>query len=131
MVNRELWCTNIKSTLPIPEATIEQDAEVITKFLEQHPEITAIFALEYNIALLAKRIVENMGHCVPDDISILCFDEPENPSTGFTFTHLKKEEKQIGSKAVTRLLEMAEGEWSITKEYLPASLVKGNSTCIL
>lgn len=130
-VNRELWCTNLKSTLPIPGATIEQDVEVITKHLEKHPEITAIFALEYNIAVLAKRVVESTGRRVPDDISILCFDEPENTLFGFTFTHLRQKEKQIGSKALTRLLDMANGEWSITKEYIPASLIKGNSTCSL
>ncbi|MDQ0200264.1 GntR family transcriptional regulator [Neobacillus ginsengisoli] len=131
MVNRDFWCTKLKSTLSVPGETLEQDVEVITKYLKKHPEITALFALEYHIALLAKRAIENLGRRVPEDISILCFDEPGNTLTGFIFTHLKQEEDQIGSMALTRLLEMVDGEWSYIKEYVPASLVKGNSTCSL
>lgn len=131
VVNRDLWCTKIKSTLPVPGATPEQDVEVITKFLKKHPEITALFALEYHIAVLAKRAMEKLGLRVPEDISILCFDEPGNNITDFIFTHLKQEEEQIGSMAINRLLEMVDGEWSFIKEYVPASLVKGNSTAAL
>lgn len=129
MVNRELWCTEIRSTLPIPEATHEQDIEVIKNHLKKHPNITALFALEYSIAVLAKRGVEESGLCVPDDISILCFDEPKNNITGWTFTHLEQKEEEIGNMAITRLLEMINGECPVRKEHFPASLVKGNSTC--
>jgi DNA-binding LacI/PurR family transcriptional regulator len=130
IVNRDL-CTNIKSTLLVPEATSEQDVEVISKFLKKHPKITVLFAFEYHIAILAKRAIENLGWKVPGDISILCFDEPGNNLSGFTFTHLKQDEVQNASLALTRLLEMTDRDWCYRKEFVSASLVEGNSTCTL
>ncbi|MBO9129433.1 GntR family transcriptional regulator [Bacillus sp. 165] len=129
MVNRQLWCKEIKSTLPFPEATPEQDIEIIKNHLQKYPDITALFALEYKIAVLAKRAVEQAGMRVPEDVSILCFDELKNSVTDWTFTHLKQEEDKIGERAVTRLLDMVNGECSSKKEYYPARLVEGHSTC--
>ncbi|WP_230130029.1 GntR family transcriptional regulator [Bacillus sp. CECT 9360] len=129
MVNRELWCTEIKSTLPLPEATSEQDIELIKKYLKKNPHVTALFALEYQIAELAKRAAQQIGLRVPEDISILCFDEPEHRLSSWTFTHLQQKEKEIGQLAVSKLLEMVNGEKEIEKVYLPADLIVGNSTC--
>ncbi|MFJ5621643.1 GntR family transcriptional regulator [Peribacillus loiseleuriae] len=129
MVNRDLWCTEIKSTSPFPEATAKQDIQLIKQHLEQQPGISAIFALEYSIAVMAKRAAEQIGLRVPEDLSILCFDEPENSLSGWTFTHLQQGEREMGRTAITRLLDMMNGERSIKKVYFPATLVEGNSTC--
>ncbi|KWW18689.1 hypothetical protein AS888_06900 [Peribacillus simplex] len=128
-VNRELWFTEIKSTLPTPEATCEQDIELIKTYLKAHTDITALFTIEYNIAKLAQKAIEQMGLRIPEDISILCFDEPENNWDSLTFTHLQQKAKTIGETAVRRLLEMINGDCSIEKVEFPACLVKGNSTC--
>lgn len=128
-VNRELWCTEIRSTLPIPEATCEEDIELIKTYLKTHTDITALFTIEYKIAMLAQRAVEQIGLRIPEDISILCFDEPDNSWDSWTFTHLQQKEKTIGETAVRRLLEMINGSCSIEKVEFPACLVEGNSTC--
>ncbi|TCP30835.1 DNA-binding LacI/PurR family transcriptional regulator [Scopulibacillus darangshiensis] len=128
IANRELWCTEIKSTLPSPKATIEEDIETIIRHLKKKPKITALFTLEYNIALLAKRAVKQLGLRVPEDMSILCFDGPENDMMGWNFTRLQQDEDTMGRVAITRLLDMNDGKFSIKKERFSAALIEGDST---
>lgn len=133
IVNRKLWCTDLKNSLPARSGTRikpEHDIELIKEHLLAHPEITAIFSLEHNIAVLARRAAEELEIKVPEDLSILCFDAPDNNLSGFAFTHLRQNEQEMGRLAVHAMLEMVNGNFSIQNEYLEAALVKGNSTGI-
>ncbi|MES9760179.1 GntR family transcriptional regulator [Priestia megaterium] len=127
-VNPNLWCTDIKSTLPSKSGTPEQDIEVIKEFLKKNSHITALFTLEYHIAILAKRAVEKLGLYVPKDISILCFDELESDFNGWAFTHLRQKEELIGQTAIKRLMNMINGECTVQKDYFSAELIVANST---
>lgn len=128
MVNRALWCSNLKSTLPTPLATKEEDIEVIKQHIKENSHLTALFALEYRIAVLAKAAIQQLGLRVPEDISILCFDSPEWGELGENLTHLKQNESKLGSLAVQRLLGMYYGEFTIIKDRIPADLIIGSST---
>ncbi|MGG1575598.1 GntR family transcriptional regulator [Fictibacillus sp. NRS-1165] len=131
IVNRQLWCKELRNSIPSPLETRtkpEQDIETIKKHLIQHPEMTALFAIEHNIAVLAKRAAEQLGLRVPEDLSILCFDAHDNNLSGWEFTHLRQNEKEMGRLAVTRLLEMINGHSSIKREFLDVTLVEGDST---
>ncbi|MFD2922999.1 GntR family transcriptional regulator [Halobacillus naozhouensis] len=128
IVNRDLWCSDIKSTLPTPLATKEEDIKVITQHLKNNPHITALFALEYNIAVLAKIAIQQLGFRVPEDISIICFDSPEWNDLQMDFTHLKQNEQELGQLAVKRLLDMHNGEFTIKKDRISAKLITGSST---
>ncbi|WP_163537549.1 LacI family DNA-binding transcriptional regulator [Gracilibacillus sp. YIM 98692] len=127
-VNRDLWCSEIKSTLPIPQATPEEDIEIIKQHIRDNPEMTAIFALEYAIALLVKNAVEQLGMDVPKDISILCFDSPSRTDVVCNFTYIKQNEEELGKTALQRLLGMYQGEAAIKKDRIPAELIIGNTT---
>ncbi len=131
IVNRQLWCSDLKKSLPSSiskDIKPEHDVEIIKKHLQKHPEITAIFALEYNIAVLAKRAAEELGLRVPGNLSILCFDAYDNNLSGWEFTHLRQNEKEMGRLALNRLLEMMNGSSSIKKEFLDVELIEGDST---
>ncbi len=128
IVNRDLWCANIKSTLPTPLATKEEDINVITQHLKNNSHITALFALEYHIAVLAQAAIDQLGLRVSEDISILCFDSPEWNKFQMNFTHLKQNEPELGKLAVQRLLDMHNGELTIKKDRISAELVIGSST---
>ncbi|MGO4273487.1 GntR family transcriptional regulator, partial [Paenibacillus sp. TAF58] len=56
MVDRSLWLDEITSTLPnsFHSPNIDKDIDMIKEHLRSNPQITALFAMEYNIALLAK-----------------------------------------------------------------------------
>ncbi|UKS30906.1 GntR family transcriptional regulator [Paenibacillus sp. HWE-109] len=131
IVDRSLWLDEITSTLPnsFHQPNIDQDIRMIVDHLRNHPQITALFAIEYNIALLAKAAVEQMGLQIPADISIICFDSPPTTlGSGYRFTHLIQSEEEIGKLAVENVLKLKRGEKVANKTSLDAKLIIGDST---
>lgn len=131
VVDRQLWLTTIESTQPSPAATMDYDIEEIKRHLRRNPHITALFALEYNIAVLAKRAAEQLGLRVPEDISVLCFDGPKPGLQSWNFSRILQDEQRLGELAIQRLLDMMEGEFANQQDFLPATLVEGNSILAL
>ncbi|WP_085524520.1 GntR family transcriptional regulator [Tuberibacillus sp. Marseille-P3662] len=128
-IDRDLWCSDIRSTAPIPQADIEEDIEVIKQHIQKNPHISALFAFEYNIAVLAKRAAEQLDLRVPNDLSILCFDGPEYNVLGWNFTRLKQNEQEIGKLAVNTLMDMCRHEpFTVRNERISATLIEGDST---
>jgi len=129
VVDRDLWIEDILSTLPTAytEENRAKDIEKIKRHLQEHPEVTAIFAMEYNIALLAKRAAEQLGLSVPRDLSIVCFDCPEG-GEAFAFTHLRQNQEEMGRLAFENVLKLREGQPVPGKIMLEAELVVGGST---
>ncbi|MEK3888312.1 substrate-binding domain-containing protein [Bacillus sp. FSL K6-3431] len=131
VVNRDFWITDITSTLPnaFRKENIEADVDRIKKHIVKYPEITALFAVEYNIALLAKRAVQELQLKVPEDISIISFDSPElDFENVFKFTHLKQKEKEMGRMAIENILKLKEGLDISNRQLLDAELIIGEST---
>lgn len=131
MVDRSLWLDEITSTLPnsFHSPNIDKDIDMIKEHLRSNPQITALFAMEYNIALLAKAAVEQMGLQIPADISIICFDSPPTTlGSGYRFTHLIQAEDEIGKLAVENVLKLKQGEKVANKISLEAKLIIGEST---
>jgi GntR family transcriptional regulator of arabinose operon len=130
-VDRELWVNDLLSTLPnsFSGNKIEQDIEKLMVHLQRHPEITAMFAIEYNIALLAKAAVERLGLRIPQDISIICFDSPPTGlGGGYAFTHIRQNEEEMGRLAVGHVLSIMQGKTVPNKMMLEAELIIGDST---
>ncbi|SFL90824.1 DNA-binding transcriptional regulator, LacI/PurR family [Gracilibacillus orientalis] len=123
-VNKAYWCDTIKRT----PATEKKDIEWIKQHLINNPNLTALFALEYKIATLAKIAVEQLNKKVPEDISILSFDSPTVTTMEWHFTHIKQNEGEIGRRAIQKLLHMQETGLDSDKEQIRATLHDGNST---
>ncbi|MFC6649044.1 GntR family transcriptional regulator [Paenibacillus rhizoplanae] len=131
VVDKELWVSDLTSTLPKSFNTdnIERDISRLVTHLQSHPSITALFAIEYNIALLAKTAVERLGLRVPEDISIICFDSPPTHlGSGYAFTHMRQNEEEMGRIALENVLSIMNGQSVPNKVMLEAELVSGNST---
>ncbi|SFI75934.1 DNA-binding transcriptional regulator, LacI/PurR family [Paenibacillus sp. UNC496MF] len=128
-VDRALWIEDIASSLPQANAedNRRRDIAKIKDHLERHPEITAMFATEYNIAQLAFRAARELGLSVPDELSILCFDSPEI-NGAFPLTHLKQDQHGMGTLAFEHVLKLRDGEPLPRKTLLDAALVVGEST---
>lgn len=127
--DESLWFDQINSTLPLknkPQA-VEANIHVLRKHFESHPEITAVFAAEYNIALIAKKTVQSMELRVPEDISIVCFDSPGRMDNTHEFTHIKQDERGIAKYAVNKLVNF-QGENAYSFFLLDGKLVTGRST---
>ncbi len=130
--NRRLWFTELCSTLPTRNTPdmIEADIRSLVRHFQMHPEITAVFAAEYNIAMLVQAAAQEMGLSVPRDLSILCFDAPNTFGGKQIITHIKQKEGEIGQKSVELLMQMISRgrERAFQKVMFPGTLVIGNST---
>lgn len=129
-VDQSLWITDLISTIPDHYSleTLAQDKERIVSLLEKNPEITCLFAVEYNIALIALDAIKELGKKVPDDISILCFDGPDNYTRDYFFTHIRQREEEMGQTAVQLLLKQIKGQEISNKIFLETDLIIGHST---
>ncbi|WP_338130420.1 substrate-binding domain-containing protein [Cohnella ginsengisoli] len=130
VVDRELWLS-VTSTLPsaYTDENKARDIEKIKRHLLDHPEISAFFAMEYNIALLVREAARQLGLDVPQDLSIICFDCPDNGS-GFSFTHLRQNQEEMGRAAFENVLQLRDGKTVPPKITLEAELIVGKSTAV-
>ncbi|CAI6015711.1 GntR family transcriptional regulator [Cohnella sp. JJ-181] len=131
IVDRELWLDDITSTLPnaYNEENKAKDIEKVKRLLLAQPHITAFFAMEYNIALLAAEAARQLNLDVPSDLSIVCFDCPAS-SGDYPFTHLRQNQEEIGRLAFDNVLRLRAGENLPGKIALEAQLVPGASTAV-
>jgi GntR family transcriptional regulator, arabinose operon transcriptional repressor len=122
--------TNLYSTLPdafVPE-NIQKDEETIKQFLESHPQLTAFVVCEYNLALVLEQVLIRLGHSIPKDFSIVCFDSVKDAIGGPHFTHISQNESYMGQKAVELLLAQIDGQEVPLQTTVPYTLVEGNSS---
>lgn len=118
--------SDIESTKPEMKSkeNVRFDVEKVKNFIEKNKEITAALCLEYNIACIVKKAVEELGRRVPDDFSIICFDAPENIVEDYYFTHIRQSEYEMGRKAMEILLKKKEG---VTDTYLDIEFIEGKT----
>nr|AYQ75699.1 GntR family transcriptional regulator [Cohnella candidum] len=128
-VDRGLWIEEILSTLPsaYTEENKAKDIFKIKRHLQENPHMTALFAMEYNIAVLAREAAEQLGLSVPEDLSIICFDCPETDGTP-SFTHLRQNQEEMGRQAFEHIVKLSEGQNIPNRTMLEAALIMGRST---
>lgn len=129
LLNRELWMETITSTMPNvfdPQARIA-DVDRLVEHLQKYPQITALFAAEYDIALLVEEAAGQLGLRIPEDLSVICFDSPD-PHEGCRMTHMRQNQFSIGKQAFENVLTMQGQEQPITRILLPAQFIPGRST---
>ena len=91
----------------VPSACVDRFAE----YLRSTPEITAIFASNAALALLALRATERLGLRIPDDLSLVCIDALQTyPLTLPTLTCTVQQSFEIGLIAVELLREQLAGQ---------------------
>ena len=110
--------------------TIASGAETCAAILQQHPHLTALFAVNDSMAIGAIRAAVGSGRNVPADLSVVGFDDIEwamlnSPS----LTTIRVPKNQIGQQAFNHLLAMLEGGNPENQAAnLPVELVVRDST---
>jgi GntR family transcriptional regulator of arabinose operon len=131
-VEKSNWLIDITCTMPghNDKITIDADIERIKHHLIKHTEISAIFASEYNIALIVEKAINQMGKKIPDDYSLISFDNPIDFLRNFKFTHILQREQDIGSISVDLIIEQKKGnpETKQKKILVDTDLIIGEST---
>lgn len=119
----EHFLMTLSSTLPGTKfADVSPDDSVrIREYLLAHPEITAIVACEYTLALLADRA--RFQAPASKNLVISCFDSPEDPFEEYRFLHIRQDEEAMGSAAVDALVAHIEHGAQPAKQFVDFSLI--------
>lgn len=103
------------------------DVARIAEHLGAHPEITAVLASEFSIACLVESAVKRLGKRIPDDISIICFDNPDRFDVEPRFAHMKQKDLEIGTTAAELACGQVSGQSDLRQVRLPAEFIAGPS----
>jgi LacI family transcriptional regulator len=86
-----------------------ETGEMVRELLRRHPQVTALFCINDNIASLAMRAAQGAGRRIPEDLSIVGFDNielAEHLTPALTTMHVDK--VSMGRVAVQLLLNRIE-----------------------
>ena len=109
----------------------ENGYNTMNKLLKQASDITAVMAVDDAMALGALAAITDAGLKVPEDISLIGFDNyPETRFWRPALTTVDHPVEEAGRMAIASIHEALKnnGEWIPPKEILPTSLVVRNST---
>ncbi len=111
-------------------AFLEEMAEQVTaELLQKHPEITALFCASDLMAMGAIRAAKKLGKNLPDDLSIVGFDNIILSSYSTpALTTIAQDRYQLGVEATTLLTNMLEGNTAEKSKVLNTALIKREST---
>jgi DNA-binding LacI/PurR family transcriptional regulator/DNA-binding transcriptional regulator YhcF (GntR family) len=103
----------------------------LTELITQSAPVTAIFAAGHYLALEAMNVVRDAGLRVPEDVSVIGFDDPLSAQLVYpALTTVRQPLYEMGRRAGVRALRLARGEETRTpiREVLPAQVVARRST---
>lgn len=88
-----------------------EEVERLAAYLRRTPRVSAVFATNATLALLALRAAERLGRCIPADLSIACIDPVQAfPLPVPAVTCAVQQGVEIGRTAVDLLREQLAGE---------------------
>jgi DNA-binding LacI/PurR family transcriptional regulator len=88
--------------MPSVRGDTDADRKGIAQLLDEHPEITAFVAAEYQFAVLVHEVLGSLGRL--DGRTIACFDMPDLPFAPHDFLHVRQDERAMGRLAVDLLV---------------------------
>lgn len=130
VLDRSSWLTDMywnSNQEEDEQVLVQHNVDMIQQMIEAHPQITALFAMQYELALFAKEAIEHMGLHIPQDISIICFDSPQASAALYPFTHMQQDQQSLGRLAIENVLALIEGASLPSKISLQANLIHGHS----
>ncbi|QTH40352.1 substrate-binding domain-containing protein [Cohnella sp. LGH] len=117
------WLTQFDDVSFQDEQSINDE---VFDWLQQEPDITAIFAFSPQIAICAARAAERLGRKIPEELSIICFDNPQiRDMHGDYFTWIEQNIEWMGTEAVNLLLRVIRDPSVLEQLVIPVSLREG------
>lgn len=129
-INTEAMLSDIRSSMPgqhTPE-NVRLDVERLKRYYRENPDITALLCIDYNIMRICETAAKEMGLRIPENISLVCFDTPEDNYIQAKYTHIRQRENEIGKVAVDLLLNAIDGQGKNQRVTVPSDLFVGTST---
>lgn len=106
----------------------EEYINSLDEYFIQNPDITAVFATEHHIASLVKIAAQRINKRVPEDLEIICFDQPKKSLGDYEFTFVEQKQNEMGMKALDVIIDIINNQEVERKILLDAEIIKGNST---
>lgn len=111
-IRSDYWITDLVNC-PVPDKKARhlENINKIERLLKANRQITAIYAINGLTALMAYKAVTNLGHKVPEDIEVICFDN----TTGYfsiedyKISFIDHSEEFMGKAVVKSLVEIING----------------------
>lgn len=111
--------------------TVQTGHDAAIRLLARVPRPTALLCLSDSLALGALAAVRDFGLRVPEDISIVGFDDiPSGRSSTPPLTTITQSHREKGRIAASMLFRTLRGEWVDSGLTLPATLVVRGSTAM-
>ena len=108
--------------------SVESGAAATEALLKAHPKLTAIIAMNDRMALGAIRQLHKMGYRVPDDISVVGFDNlPQSTEFTPTLTTIDQQFECWGTLAMNMLLGLFAGRVPQSTVLTPRLIVRQSS----
>lgn len=124
--DESLWIRDLDSCLPNDD---EDDADMeelatqhIIKYIDERPDVTAFFVVEFEIAYKLIRILTQKG--LQDEKAVVYFDGFElNGSMSPNYAHILQNQYRMGVTAVRMLAHMIRGDSVPAQAIIPHDLV--------
>jgi DNA-binding LacI/PurR family transcriptional regulator len=103
----------------------------LVKLITQSSPVTAVFAAGHYLAMEAMNVVRDAGLRVPEDVSVIGFDDPLSAQLVYpALTTIRQPLYEMGRRASERVLRLLRGEETRTpiREVLPAQVMVRRST---
>ena len=121
---------DIKSSMPGNQTkeNIRRDVERMKQYYQENPDVTALLCIDYNIMKVCETAAHEKGLKIPKDLSLVCFDTPDDEFAQYEYTHIRQAEWEIGVKSVQMLLDVIRGDREPKYVLIPTELCVGMST---
>ncbi|MFZ5833146.1 MAG: LacI family DNA-binding transcriptional regulator [Planctomycetota bacterium] len=118
----------IDEELIVGDSFSQRSGYVATRLLHARTEFTAIFALSNQIALGSLQVISEAGLDIPNDVSIIAFDDsPYAPFLATPMTTVEQRNAEMGQIAAQLLFASFESRKSSQGLLLPTRLIERDS----
>lgn len=117
----------ITPTVKPTPSIIREDINRIKEHIKNNPQHTCIFAEEYSVCSLVKQALKELGMSVPDDMSLVTFDNINDPLFFTKTAYVRQNESEIGIRAVELLLNTIKSRGSTAKIMLSGDFIINSS----
>lgn len=106
---------------------VRADVERVKEYLVRHPEITCAFASEYAISRIVRMACSELGKRIPEDFSILTFDNHNDIFRRNQTTYMRQQQDKIGESSVEAIDSLLRGESVSCSRMFEAEIVDNGS----
>ena len=111
----------------LTQADVRADVERVKEFLRKRTDITCALASEYAISRIVRMACSEMGKRIPEDFSIITFDNHNDIFRRNQTTYMRQQQDRIGECAVESIDKLLRGESVQRSRLFDAEIIDNGS----